>query len=59
MREHKAPNNEMVLYSYGIGFGYLFVAMLVTGNILPGLRFCATVRSGIATQPYLSIELIV
>lgn len=43
MREHKAPNNEVVLYSYGIGFCYLFVAMLLSGNILSGLRFCATV----------------
>lgn len=43
MREHKAPNNEVVLYSYGIGFVYLFVAMLLSGNILSGLRFCATV----------------
>lgn len=43
MRDYKAPNNEVVLYSYGIGFLYLFVAMLFSGNILPGLRFCATV----------------
>lgn len=43
MREYKAPNNEVVLYSYGIGFVYLFVAMLLSGNILSGLRFCATV----------------
>lgn len=43
MREYNAPNNEVVLYSYGIGFVYLFVAMLLSGNILSGLRFCATV----------------
>ena len=43
MREHNAPNNEVVLYSYGIGFVYLFIFMLLSGNILPGLRFCATV----------------
>lgn len=45
MREHKAANDEVVLYSYGIGFVYLFVAMLVSGNVLAGLRFCATVKS--------------
>lgn len=43
MREYNAPNNEVVLYSYGIGFVYLFVAMLLSGNIMTGLRFCATV----------------
>lgn len=43
MREHKAPNNEVVLYSYGIGFLYLLVGMLLSGNVLSGLRFCATV----------------
>lgn len=43
MREHKAPNNEVVLYSYGIGFVYLLITMLLTGNVLSGLRFCATV----------------
>lgn len=43
MREHKAANNEVVLYSYGIGFVYLLAAMLLSGNVLSGLRFCATV----------------
>lgn len=40
MREHQAPNNEVVIYSYGIGFLYLSVIMLITGNLLPGIRFC-------------------
>lgn len=43
MREHTAANNEVVLYSYGIGFCYLFVIMVVTGNLLSGVLFCATV----------------
>lgn len=43
MKEHNAPNNEVVLYSYGIGFVYLLVILLLTGNLLSGLRFCATV----------------
>lgn len=45
MREHKASNVEVVLYSYGIGFIYLLVVLTVTGNLVSGLRFCATVRS--------------
>lgn len=43
MREHKAANVEVVLYSYGIGFFYLLVGLLLSGNFLSGLRFCATV----------------
>lgn len=45
MREHKASNVEVVQYSYGIGFVYLLVALIVTGNLVSGLRFCATVSS--------------
>ncbi|CAD7083300.1 unnamed protein product [Hermetia illucens] len=40
MRENKAPNNEVVLYSYGIGFVYLLVIMIATGNLFSGLEFC-------------------
>uniref|UniRef100_A0A8D8EZT4 Adenosine 3'-phospho 5'-phosphosulfate transporter 2 n=1 Tax=Culex pipiens TaxID=7175 RepID=A0A8D8EZT4_CULPI len=40
MREHKAPNNEVVIYSYGIGFVYLSVIMLLTGNLFDGFAFC-------------------
>ncbi|XP_065086778.1 adenosine 3'-phospho 5'-phosphosulfate transporter 2 [Ochlerotatus camptorhynchus] len=40
MREHMAPNNEVVLYSYGIGFVYLSVVMLLTGNLFSGITFC-------------------
>ncbi|XP_058464120.1 adenosine 3'-phospho 5'-phosphosulfate transporter 2 [Malaya genurostris] len=40
MREHRAPNNEVVIYSYGIGFVYLTVIMLVTGNLFTGIAFC-------------------
>lgn len=45
MREHHAPNNEVVLYSYGIGFVYLFVILLLTGDLVAGFQFCAKVRS--------------
>ncbi|XP_020816065.1 adenosine 3'-phospho 5'-phosphosulfate transporter 2-like [Drosophila serrata] len=40
MREHKAPSSEVVFYSYGLGFVYLFVIMLVTGHFFRGLAFC-------------------
>lgn len=43
MREHKAPNNEVVIYSYGIGLVYLSVIMLLTGNLFPGIAFCMKV----------------
>lgn len=43
MREHKASNVEVVQYSYGIGFVYLLVVLTLTGNLMSGLRFCATV----------------
>ncbi|XP_055626118.1 adenosine 3'-phospho 5'-phosphosulfate transporter 2 [Toxorhynchites rutilus septentrionalis] len=40
MREYKAPNNEVVLYSYGLGFVYLSVIMLLTGHLFTGFAFC-------------------
>ncbi|XP_037045949.1 adenosine 3'-phospho 5'-phosphosulfate transporter 2 [Bradysia coprophila] len=42
MREHKATTNEVVLYSYGIGFIYLLVILVLSGRFVTGLRFCAT-----------------
>lgn len=44
MREHNASNVEVVFYSYGIGFVYLLVLLLLTDNIFDSVRFCATVR---------------
>lgn len=43
MREYRANNVEVVLYSYGIGFVYLLVILIVSGDLLPSVRFCATV----------------
>lgn len=48
MREYKANNVEVVLYSYGIGFVYLLIILTLSGNLFPSLRFCATV------SPFLS-----
>ncbi|XP_071451125.1 adenosine 3'-phospho 5'-phosphosulfate transporter 2 [Hetaerina americana] len=39
MKAHKAANNEVVVYSYAIGFVYLFVIMLITGDLQRGITF--------------------
>lgn len=41
MRETSALSNEVVFYSYGLGYLYLLTIMAVTGNLLPGILFCA------------------
>ncbi|XP_012271817.1 adenosine 3'-phospho 5'-phosphosulfate transporter 2 [Orussus abietinus] len=41
MRQYKAGNTEVVLYSYSIGFLYLFIILLFTENIVKGATFCA------------------
>lgn len=43
MKNYKASNTEVVLYSYAIGLGYLFVILLLTGNIFTGFTFFAEV----------------
>ncbi|CRK97914.1 CLUMA_CG011289, isoform A [Clunio marinus] len=40
MKKHNAPNSEVVFYSYGIGFLYLLVLMLLTGDFFSGFIFC-------------------
>lgn len=45
MREHNASNVEVVFYSYGIGFVYLLIVLVLSGNIISSIRFCATVSS--------------
>ncbi|XP_030767453.1 adenosine 3'-phospho 5'-phosphosulfate transporter 2 [Sitophilus oryzae] len=41
MKGYGAPNAEVVLYSYGLGFVYIFVVMLATGDFFRGLSFFA------------------
>lgn len=43
MKAHKATNTEVVFYSYGIGFIYLFIIMLFSGHLFRGVQFCADV----------------
>lgn len=39
MKKHKASNSEVVFYSYGIGFLYLFVFMVISGDFIDGFQF--------------------
>ncbi|KAF2900765.1 hypothetical protein ILUMI_05418 [Ignelater luminosus] len=41
MKTYNAPNSEVVLYSYSIGFAYIFLVMLLTGDLYSGIQFCA------------------
>ncbi|KAK0168670.1 hypothetical protein PV327_002447 [Microctonus hyperodae] len=41
MRQYKATNTEVVLYSYSIGFIYLLVILLITGQFQSGVAFCS------------------
>lgn len=41
MKVYKATNTEVVLYSYSIGFAYLFIIMLITGDLDRGMAFCS------------------
>jgi hypothetical protein len=43
MKVYKATNTEVVLYSYSIGFAYLFFIMLATGDLGRGMAFCSMV----------------
>lgn len=44
MKKHNASNAEIVLYSYFIGFVYLFLVLLVTGELRDGTEFCIQVK---------------
>ena len=43
MRQHKATNTEVVLYSYSIGFIYLLLILLLVGDIGTAASFCSQV----------------
>lgn len=43
IKSFKATNAEVVLYSYGIGFVYIFLVMLLSGDFQKGLIFFAKV----------------
>lgn len=43
MKNYQASNTEVVLYSYGIGFVYIFIILLCTGDLTDGFTFFAKV----------------
>lgn len=45
MKSFKASNAEVVLYSYCIGFVYLFAIMLLSGNLVSSVSQCSKVCS--------------
>lgn len=45
MRSYRSSSSEIVLYSYGLGFVYLFIIMMITGNFFNGFAFCLQVSS--------------
>ena len=36
MKSYTATNSEVILYSYGIGLLYLFIFLLISGNLASG-----------------------
>ncbi|XP_050539232.1 adenosine 3'-phospho 5'-phosphosulfate transporter 2 [Daktulosphaira vitifoliae] len=40
MKKHNATNAEIVLYSYFIGFLYLFLILILSGELNEGTKFC-------------------
>ncbi|KAI5932054.1 adenosine 3'-phospho 5'-phosphosulfate transporter 2 isoform X3 [Manis javanica] len=41
MKLHNASNSEMVLYSYSIGFVYIFLGLTCTSGLGPAVAFCS------------------
>lgn len=44
MRQYKGSNTEVVLYSYSIGFVYLFLILLTMSDMEKSVSFCAQVK---------------
>lgn len=41
IRQHSASNSEVVLYSYAIGFVYLFFLVAVFTDIASAINYCS------------------
>lgn len=44
IKSFKASNAEVVLYSYFIGFVYLFIILLFSGNLTSSIGTCSKVH---------------
>ncbi|KAK2173450.1 hypothetical protein NP493_873g01021 [Ridgeia piscesae] len=40
MKQYASSNSEMVVYSYSIGFVYILLGQIVTGQLVPAFQFC-------------------
>ena len=43
LKRYQASNTEMVLYSYGIGVGYLFFVLIAQGTLIDGFVYFSQV----------------
>ncbi|CAH3120258.1 unnamed protein product [Porites lobata] len=41
LKAHKRNTKEPVLYSYGIGFIYIFIGLVFSGGLWPAFKFCS------------------
>ncbi|XP_046850137.1 adenosine 3'-phospho 5'-phosphosulfate transporter 2-like [Xenia sp. Carnegie-2017] len=41
MKKYSSTNTEVILYSYGIGFFYIFAGLAVSGGLREPFKFCA------------------
>lgn len=44
MKHYKASNAEIVLYSYAIGVVYIFMYLVIGGDLIPAAEICSQVR---------------
>lgn len=53
MKMYNASNTEVVLYSYAIGFCYIFIVMLCSGDLVNGITYFSHVILVIFTLYYI------
>lgn len=54
MNTHDSSNVEMVLYSYSIGFVYILIGELLTGELFSAIEFCSKVFLNVYLKQILS-----
>ena len=58
MKRYGATNNEMVLYSYGIGCAYILFVIALSGELVRAFVFCIEVRMGYCIRQHSFISSI-